>query len=55
VSVGQYVHEHLPNSELAVLKTRGHCPHLSAPELTTAAIRSFLRSPRDQRERRDGE
>jgi sigma-B regulation protein RsbQ len=55
MSVGQYVHEQLPNSELAVLKARGHCPHLSAPELTTAAIRSFLRNPRDLQERRDGE
>ncbi|HTU59259.1 MAG TPA: alpha/beta hydrolase [Polyangiales bacterium] len=52
VSVGQYVHEHLPDSELAVLKTRGHCPHLSEPELTIAVMRSFLQL---QRERRDGQ
>ena len=49
VAVGQYVHDHLPVSELAVLNTRGHCPHLSAPDLTIAAMRSFL-----QQERRDG-
>jgi sigma-B regulation protein RsbQ len=47
--VGQYVHHHVQNSELTVLKTRGHCPHLSAPGMTIDAMRSFL-----QQERRDG-
>jgi sigma-B regulation protein RsbQ len=41
-SVGEYVHRHLPDSELAVLDTSGHCPHLSAPGETVAAIRTFL-------------
>jgi len=49
VAVGQYVHDHLPNSELALLSTRGHCPHLSAPDLTVGVMRSFL-----QRDRCDG-
>jgi sigma-B regulation protein RsbQ len=40
--VGEYVHEHLPNSDLVYLNARGHCPNLSAPEETIAAIRSFL-------------
>ncbi|HEV2074145.1 MAG TPA: alpha/beta hydrolase [Thermomicrobiales bacterium] len=40
--VGQYVHRHLPNSELAVLNATGHCPHLSAPDETIAAIQAFL-------------
>jgi sigma-B regulation protein RsbQ len=41
-SVGEYVHEHLANSRLVVLDATGHCPNLSAPEETAAAIRSFL-------------
>lgn len=42
LDVGEYVHRHLPNSELAILDARGHCPHLSAPEQTIAAMESFL-------------
>jgi sigma-B regulation protein RsbQ len=49
VSVGQYVQEHVRGAELSLLKTRGHCPHLSAPEPTIAAMRTFL-----GRERHDG-
>ncbi|RBY91389.1 alpha/beta fold hydrolase [Blastococcus sp. TF02A-30] len=41
--VGVYVHEHVPGSVLTRLQARGHCPHLSAPEETAAAIRDFLR------------
>ena len=41
-SVGEYVHRHLPNSELVHLKATGHCPNLSAPDETVAAIRDFL-------------
>jgi sigma-B regulation protein RsbQ len=40
--VGQYVHRHLPRSTLHVLKATGHCPNLSAPEETIAAMRSWL-------------
>ena len=42
LAVGEYLHRHLPDSELVVLDTNGHCPHLSAPEETTAAILTFL-------------
>ncbi|WP_210529861.1 alpha/beta fold hydrolase [Rubellimicrobium arenae] len=42
VEVGHYMHDHLPNSELVLMKATGHCPHISAPEETSAAIRSFL-------------
>lgn len=41
-AVGRYMHEHLPNSVFAPLSATGHCPHLSAPEETITAIRSFL-------------
>jgi sigma-B regulation protein RsbQ len=40
--VGQYVEQHLKNSLLVLLKAAGHCPHLSAPEETIAAMRAFL-------------
>jgi sigma-B regulation protein RsbQ len=40
--VGRYVHEHVPGSAFTQLAATGHCPNLSAPEETTAAIRAFL-------------
>ena len=41
-AVGEYVHENVPGSVLTRLTARGHCPHLSAPDETVAAIRAFL-------------
>ncbi len=41
-TVGQYVHEHLDGSTLVKLQATGHCPNLSAPEETVAAIAAFL-------------
>lgn len=41
-AVGEYVHRQIPNSELVLLQATGHCPNLSAPEETIAAMRSFL-------------
>jgi sigma-B regulation protein RsbQ len=43
LAVGEYVHRHVPDAELKVLSATGHCPHLSAPEETIAAIRDFLK------------
>jgi sigma-B regulation protein RsbQ len=40
--VGGYVHEHIAGSTLVRLAATGHCPNLSAPEETTAAIAAFL-------------
>jgi sigma-B regulation protein RsbQ len=40
--VGRYVHEHLAGSEYVLLEATGHCPNLSAPAETVAAIRAFL-------------
>lgn len=40
--VGHYVHRHLPDSELVLMRATGHCPNLSAPDETVQAIRSFL-------------
>jgi sigma-B regulation protein RsbQ len=42
VAVGEYVAEQLPRGELALLDATGHCPNLSAPDETVAAIRRFL-------------
>jgi len=41
-AVGRYVHARVPGSVFTQLSATGHCPHLSAPEETTAAIRAFL-------------
>ena len=40
--VGDYVHRHLPGSTLVAMNATGHCPNLSAPAETIAAIRTFL-------------
>jgi sigma-B regulation protein RsbQ len=40
--VGRYVDASLPDSRLVMLEASGHCPNLSAPEETVAAIRSNL-------------
>jgi sigma-B regulation protein RsbQ len=41
-TAGRYVHDHIPGSVFTQLAATGHCPNLSAPEETTAAIRAFL-------------
>lgn len=41
-AVGEYVHAQIPGSRFVLLDATGHCPNLSAPEATTAAIRAFL-------------
>jgi sigma-B regulation protein RsbQ len=41
-SVGEYVHRQIPNSELVLMQATGHCPNLSAPEETIAAIQAFV-------------
>jgi len=40
--VGRYVHEHIQGSEMVIMRATGHCPNLSAPEETIAAIRAFV-------------
>jgi sigma-B regulation protein RsbQ len=42
LSVGEYVHRQMPNSQLVVLKATGHCPNLSAPDEVISAIRGFV-------------
>jgi sigma-B regulation protein RsbQ len=40
--VGQYVHARIPGSRYVRMQATGHCPNLSAPEETIAAIRAWL-------------
>jgi sigma-B regulation protein RsbQ len=47
-SVGRYVDAQLSRSELVVLDATGHCPNLSAPDETTAAIDAYLRGRRER-------
>jgi len=42
VHVGEYVHRSVPGSTLVMLDAVGHCPNLSAPDETAAAIAEFL-------------
>jgi sigma-B regulation protein RsbQ len=41
-SVGRYVHESLRDSVFVQMQATGHCPNLSAPDETIAAIQNFL-------------
>jgi sigma-B regulation protein RsbQ len=40
--VGEYVHQHLEGSQIIKMAATGHCPNLSHPEETIAAMKSFL-------------
>lgn len=41
-SVGEFVHRAISGSKLITLNATGHCPNLSAPAETIAAMRAFL-------------
>jgi sigma-B regulation protein RsbQ len=45
-TVGEYMHRELPRSVLSVIENVGHCPHLSAPSSSVAAIDAFLEAER---------
>jgi sigma-B regulation protein RsbQ len=45
VAVGRYVHAHTPGSTLKVLNATGHCPHMSHPAETIAAMKEYLAAP----------
>ena len=42
--VGRFVQAHLPESQLVMMQATGHCPNLSAPEETIAAMKSYLQA-----------
>jgi sigma-B regulation protein RsbQ len=43
--VGRFTHENIAGSRLVTLDAIGHCPQLSAPEATVAAITGFVSGP----------
>lgn len=43
--VGEYVAQTTPRSTFRQLEATGHCPHLSHPDETIAAIREYLGAP----------
>lgn len=42
LSVGTYMHEKIPNNQLAIIDAPGHCPHMSHPAETITRIADFL-------------
>ena len=42
IDVGQYVQENINGSEITILNTNGHCPHLSNPKETIEVINMFM-------------
>jgi sigma-B regulation protein RsbQ len=42
VAVGQFLHQAIAKSTLVMIENTGHCPHLSAPDASVAAIRTFF-------------
>jgi sigma-B regulation protein RsbQ len=44
--VGAYVHAAIPSSHLVTLDATGHCPQLSAPQVTAEAVLDFLAGQR---------
>ncbi|WP_114748108.1 alpha/beta fold hydrolase [Pleomorphovibrio marinus] len=42
VEVGKYIQSEIPNCEYIELDSPGHCPHLTEPQQTIAAIKSYL-------------
>lgn len=41
-AVGAYVHRHVPSSTFHQLAATGHCPHMSHPDETIAAMQAYL-------------
>jgi sigma-B regulation protein RsbQ len=41
-AVGRYMHSALPDSTLVIMRATGHCPNLSAPGETIAAMQAYL-------------
>jgi sigma-B regulation protein RsbQ len=45
MEVGEYLHARLPHGTLRLIDATGHCPHVSHPAETIAAIRDYLAQP----------
>jgi sigma-B regulation protein RsbQ len=44
LEVGDYLHQHLPNSTLRHMQATGHCPHVSHPGETIQVIKDYLKT-----------
>jgi len=42
LTVGEYVHQCVPNSQIVVMDATGHCPHMSAPKEVIQELHKFL-------------
>lgn len=42
VEVGQYMHQRIQNSELKLVNTRGHCIHMTDPDIVLSHAYSFI-------------
>jgi sigma-B regulation protein RsbQ len=42
LAVGDYLHQHLPQSTLRVIQATGHCPHMSHPDECIQVIKDYL-------------
>ncbi|HSK71985.1 MAG TPA: alpha/beta hydrolase [Pyrinomonadaceae bacterium] len=42
VSVGEFIHQNMPNSTLSLMDATGHCPHISHPRQTIEIIKEYL-------------
>lgn len=42
LAVAQYLHQHIRDSQLAIIDAEGHFPHISAPAEVVASNRNFL-------------
>lgn len=45
MEVGLYMEQHLAGSTLRLIEATGHCPHVSHPSETIAAIRDYIAAP----------
>lgn len=45
MEVGAFMHRAMRDSTLVVIANHGHCPHLSAPDASIAAMQAFLDAP----------
>lgn len=52
MSVGTYLSKHLAGSTLRVIDATGHCPHVSHPDETVAAITAYLEARQGEASRR---
>lgn len=42
LSIGHYMKENTPGNSLLIMEATGHCPHISEPTETIAAIKAFI-------------